>query len=187
MLARLSFSGERAYEVFAGAHHGVHVWEHILQAGAAHGIVPYGTEAMGTLRIEKGHVSGPELDGRTSLDDLGLSGLASAKKPFVGGVMRQRAALREDTRARLVGLRSIDGRPIRPGAQLVAGNGPEGHVTSTTYSPELGAQIALALLRNGPARQGERLDAAYPLRGETVKVEVVPPVFLDPEGRRMRG
>ena len=26
------------------------------------------------LRIEKGHISGPELDGRTTLDDLGFAG-----------------------------------------------------------------------------------------------------------------
>ena len=42
----------------------------------------YGLEALGTLRIEKGHVTGAELDGRMSLDDAGLGKMASSKKPL---------------------------------------------------------------------------------------------------------
>ena len=39
----------------------------LMQAGAEFGIAPYGTEALNVLRIEKGHASGPEIDGRTTL------------------------------------------------------------------------------------------------------------------------
>ena len=187
MTARLSFSGELAYEVYCGAHHGRAVWDALLEAGEADGIVPYGTEAMGTLRIEKGHVAGPELDGRTTVDDLGLARMASKKKHFVGSVMRRREALTAPDRLSLVGLRSLDGRPIRTGAHLVASTGSQGHVTSSTGSPELGGEIALGLLANGPARHGERLTATYPLKGINVPVEVVAPVFVDPEGSRMHG
>ena len=72
MVARLSFSGELAFEVYAPAHLGRPVWEALIAAGEPQGIMPYGTEALGTLRIEKGHVSAPELDGRTTMADLGL-------------------------------------------------------------------------------------------------------------------
>ena len=188
MACRLSFSGELAFEVYCGAGHGLAVWEAILAAGAPFAIAPYGTEALGTLRIEKGHVSGPELDGRTTLHDLELDRMASTKKPFVGSAMMHRDALTDPSRATLVGLRSTAGTPIRPGSHLVNGQKrSEGHVTSTTHSPELGAEIALGLLENGPARFGERLTASYPLEGEAVEVEVVPPHFVDPEGERMHG
>src|SRR5690606_21167795 len=70
MICRLSFSGERAYEVYCGAGHGSHVWEAMMAAGEPFGIVPYGLEALGTLRIEKGHVTGAEIDGRTTARDL---------------------------------------------------------------------------------------------------------------------
>ena len=122
-VARLSFSGELAFEVFCGADHGADIWTAILEAGNDHGIVPYGTEALGTLRIEKGHVAGGELDGRTTLDDIGMAGFASTKKPFVGAIMRQRPALTDAKRLRLIGLRSTDGTPIRPGAHLVGADG----------------------------------------------------------------
>ncbi|MBJ3775818.1 sarcosine oxidase subunit alpha family protein [Acuticoccus mangrovi] len=187
IVARLSFSGELAYEVYCGAHHGAAVWERIMAAGAVHEIAPYGVEALGTLRIEKGHVSGPELDGRTTLYDLGLERMASAKKAFVGSVLMRRPALRDPARKRFVGLVSLDGKPIRSGAHLVGPSGrSEGHVTSTTHSPALaGAEIALALLSGGPDRIGEELLATDPVRGNAVPVRVADPLFFDKDGSRM--
>jgi glycine cleavage system aminomethyltransferase T len=44
----------------------------------------YGLEALGTLRIEKGHVTGAEIDGRTTARDLHLDWMLSKKKPFIG-------------------------------------------------------------------------------------------------------
>ena len=65
---------------------------------------PYGTEAMGIMRIEKGHVAGPELDGRMTASDLGLQKLVSTKKDFIGSVMMQREGLQDKKRPKLVGL-----------------------------------------------------------------------------------
>src|SRR5690606_4917882 len=55
MICRLSFSGELAYEVYCGAGHGTHVWQALMTAGKPFDIVAYGLEALGTMRIEKGH------------------------------------------------------------------------------------------------------------------------------------
>src|SRR3546814_15930777 len=72
LVARLSVSGELAYEVYCGAHYGAAVWTRLLEAGETFGIIAYGLEALGTLRLEKGHVGGPELDGRTTAGEPGL-------------------------------------------------------------------------------------------------------------------
>ena len=93
MICRLSFSGEMAYEVYCGAGHGTHVWEALIEAGKPFGLVPYGLEALGTLRIEKGHVTGAEIDGRTTARDLHLDWMLSKKKPFVGSMMMDREGL----------------------------------------------------------------------------------------------
>ncbi|HEY9348095.1 MAG TPA: hypothetical protein VIQ53_22410 [Inquilinus sp.] len=50
----------------------------------------------------------------------------------------------------------------------------------------MGHWIGLGLLSGGPARIGETLRACDPVRGEEVAVEVVSPVFHDPEGERLR-
>ena len=146
-----------------------------------------------TLRIEKGHVAGPELDGRTTARDLGLGRMLSAKKAYVGQKLMARPGLADPKRPALVGLKPLDrGRRLRGGAHLVenprraSGATSLGHVTSVAHSPTLGHWIALALVSGGPARIGRRLYTVDPLRGETVAVDVVEPVFVDPEGARVR-
>jgi sarcosine oxidase subunit alpha len=59
-------------------------------------------------------------------------------------------------------------------------------VTSAAYSPTLGHSIALALLQRGTSRHGERLVVHDPVRGADVEAEVCNPVFVDPEGARLR-
>ena len=191
-LHRVSYSGELAYEVFVPAHHGQGVWERIVEAGGPFELVPYGTEAMDALRIEKGHVAGPELDGRTTLGDLGLEGMASTRKPFVGSVLMKRPGLTDGARPRLVGLAPDPEAGVPRAGALVreqpfrAPDGASlGHVTSVTYSPALGHYIALALVAGGMEREGQTLYASSPVSGENTPVRVVSPVFFDTERRRL--
>jgi sarcosine oxidase subunit alpha len=60
-------------------------------------------------------------------------------------------------------------------------------VTSVAYSPSLGHWIALGLLKNGRQRHGERLRAVDLLRSQETEVEICEPVFIDPQGVRLRG
>jgi sarcosine oxidase subunit alpha len=191
---RISFSGELAYEINVPADYGLAVWEALLAAGQSCGIVPYGTEAMAVLRIEKGHVAGMELDGRTTPDDLGLAKMVATDKDCIGKRSLSRPGLAAADRRQLVGLVSVDRRTAIPsGAQLVTDqnhplpNPIAGHVTSTCYSPALERPIALALLSRGRERCGERLHALSPLAGASVEVEVTHHVFYDPEGKCLRG
>ena len=194
-IARLSFSGENAYEVYCGAHFGEPLWDALMAAGEPFGVTPYGMEALGTLRIEKGHVTHAEMDGRTTPHDLGLGQMVSTKKDFIGNDMLKRPAFHEDGRLQLVGLRSLDGSKIRGGSHIVSeprGVLPErgrsqGHTTATCFSPAVGAYVALALLRDGAGRHGEHLFAANPIRDAHTAVEVVSPHMVDPEGERVRG
>ena len=120
-LLRLSFSGELAYELYVPADHGVALWERLLARAAPLGIKPYGLEALASLRIEKGHVAGLELDHRNTLDDLGLGKMASRDKPYVGRELRGRTQLQAPERWSLVGLECLEaGQRLRGGAILFA-------------------------------------------------------------------
>jgi sarcosine oxidase subunit alpha len=193
LVARLSFSGERAYEIYSGADHALAVWERLLEAGKSFDIVPYGLEALGTLRIEKGHVTGSEIDGRTTVHDLGLEKMFSMKKDFVGKPLALRPALTDSGRRQLVGLRSLDGEAVLNGAHLVDGpdrskpGRSQGHVTSMCFSPTQEGYVALALLARGRQRHGETLYASDPVRGRHSRVMVVDPCFYDRDGSRMHG
>jgi sarcosine oxidase, subunit alpha len=191
---RISFSGELAYEVNVPANLARGVWQALMEAGAPHGITPYGTETMHVLRAEKGYVIvGQDTDGSVTPLDLGMDWIVSKDKDFIG----RRSLARSDTaragRKQLVGLLTEDPQVVLPeGAQLVedaAAGVPVpmlGHVTSSYASAVLGRSIALALVKDGRRRAGETLQA--PLAdGRVIRARVTSPVFLDPEGTRHNG
>ena len=193
-IARISFSGERAFEIYVPAGYAADLYDRLMTEGSSMGIVPYGLEAMGTMRIEKGHVAGPELDGRTTPADLGLARMQSRKKPHIGHVLRDREGLLDPDRPVLVGLKTLGPKDrLRAGAHLVPEGAEatqandQGHVTSIAWSPEAGRYIALGLLAHGSERHGQKVDAVFPLKKERVTVEVCAPCFVDPEGARLRG
>ena len=187
---RISYSGERGYELYMGAGFAVAVWNLLSEAGGRHGLIRYGVEAMGSLRIEKGFVAGSEIDGRTTLLDLGLERMARKANPAIGVVMSQRPALTDPKRPRLVGLQPVDpSQSLRLGAILQPAGGPHeghglGHITSTAYSPQLGHDIALGFLIGGMENLNQEVDACSPVHGNTVAVRVVSPVFFDEKGER---
>jgi sarcosine oxidase subunit alpha len=191
-ILRLTFSGELAYEIFTPTHHGLAVWEHVMEAGKPWQMRPYGLEALGSLRIEKGHVVGSEMDGRTTLDDLGAGKMASKTKSFWGDALRHSPHLARDNRPTLVGLEAVDAHePPSNGSILffaddvVQGHG-RGHVTSTTFSKSVGKAIALGLLQGGTTHVGKEIIATSPTQGRKYRLRVVEPCFLDAEGARYR-
>ncbi len=191
-ICRLSFSGELAYEVYTRAGYAELLWDQLMEGGKPHDMILYGSEALGALRIEKGHVAGPELDGRTTADDLGLGRMQSSKKAYVGNILKEREGLIAETREQLVGLMPVEGAiALKAGFILFEGDGSEpkghglGHVTSVTFSPALGRHIALGLLSEGRAREGTLIRAVSPVDDMSVDVKVCSPHFYDPEGERM--
>ncbi|MBS0577740.1 MAG: sarcosine oxidase subunit alpha family protein [Proteobacteria bacterium] len=191
-ILRLSFSGELAFELYVPSDCGTALWQHLLASAQGLGIRPYGLEALASLRIEKGHVAGLELDHRNTLDDLGLGKMARTSKPFVGRELRGRPELQAPERWSLVGLECQEpAARLRGGAILFAPADPiqghgRGYITSVTWSTQLNRFIALGLYQGGLAHAGEEVLCAYPLRGELVRAKIVSPVFIDPAGERLR-
>lgn len=191
-IMRISFSGERSYEVNVPAAHGLDVWSAIHGAGAEFGITPYGTETMHVLRAEKGFVIvGQDTDGSVTPIDLGMAGMVAKTKDCLG----KRSLSRSDTvrldRKQLVGLLTDDPMVVLPeGAQITNSEDiaikpvkMEGHVTSSYMSPTLKHSIAMAVVKGGLSRMGESV--FLPLRdGRMIKAKICSPVFYDPQSER---
>ena len=163
-------------------------------AGQDLGVVPYGLEALNVLRVEKGHVVGSELNGQTTAHDLGFGRMLSTQKDFIGSVLGRRANLVDPARPRLVGIKTVDRKAkLAGGMHFIPQHAKrsiehdQGHVTSVCYSPILDQWIGLGLLTHGPERHGEKIMVVDLLRGAETLVEVCSPVFIDPEGARLRG
>ena len=182
------FSGERAYEIYIEANYASYLWQKLAEILPEFDGVCYGLEALGALRIEKGHVTGAELDGRVTLEDAGFAKMASSKKDYVGNVLRHRPYFAEhDARQQLVGIMPVDeAKTFHAGAILcesdhVEGFG-EGWISAVTHSPALGHWIGLGFAKGGyDAWQNKELIAADPVRGQSVRVKLVSPHMYDPK------
>ncbi|MFF4515079.1 sarcosine oxidase subunit alpha family protein [Streptomyces mirabilis] len=194
-VCRISFSGELAYEINVSPWAALTLWQALHEAGAPYGITPYGTETMHVLRAEKGYpIIGQDTDGTVTPQDLGMNWVVSKKKPdFIGKRSYARADSVRPDRKHLVGLLPEDPGTFLPeGTHLVADSelpAPPvpmlGHVTSSYRSAALGRTFALALIKGGRDRIGERLYA--PVGDRLVPVTVANPVLYDPEGARRDG
>ena len=190
-LLRLSFSGELAFEVHVAADYAIPLWEHILKSAEPLGIKPYGLEALASLRIEKGHVAGLELDHRNTLDDLGLGKMAGKDKAYIGKELRFREKLQSPDRWSFVGIELMEpDKRLRGGSILFSANDEikghgRGYITSVTWSTELGKFIALGLYQGGLKHEGEDIICAFPLKNEQTRARIVSPHFIDREGARL--
>ena len=192
-LFRISFSGELAYELAVPAGYGEAVADALMEAGREEGICAYGVEALNVLRIEKGHVTHSELEGRTTADDVGLGRMMAMQKPdFIGKRLSTRFGLTAADRLQLVGLKPVEAdKEIKAGAHLLKDQAKpslandQGFVSSACFSPVLGHSIALALVKSGRERYGEKIVVWDGLRGMEVPAEVCPPVFVDPENLKL--
>jgi methylglutamate dehydrogenase subunit C len=193
-LFRISFSGELAFEIAVPTRYGDALLREMLARGAEFQPVVYGTEALGVMRIEKGHVAGGELNGQSTALNMGLGKMVSKKKDSIGMVLSQREGLVDPGGYRLVGVRPVDPKGklvagshfLAIGAAAVAAN-DGGWLTSKVYSPHLGCDIALGYLKGGDQKIGTRMRAVNLVGGTETEVEIVSPHFLDPEGERLRG
>lgn len=191
-IQRVSFSGELSFEVAVPTRYAAALHARLMEAGAPHGITPFGIEALMVLRTEKGFLHiGSDTDGMTLPQDIGFGGPVTAKKvDFVG----RRSCLRPDgqrpDRRQFVGLESLDGRLLPVGGHVLkpgeaAPARSQGWVTSSVRSPTLGRPHALAMIEAGRARMGEEVQV-WDL-GTSHRARIVDPCAFDPAGERMHG
>jgi len=197
-LFRISFSGELAYEIAIQTRYGDSLMRILMEAGEEFNVVPYGTEALGVMRIEKGHAAGPELNGQTSAYDLGMGGMVSGKKDFIGYKLGLREDLQRDDRMQLVGFKPVNKNDLVDKGHSLAGAhllglrdkpstvNDQGWISSSVFSPMMGCYIGLGFVKNGLNRKGEFVRAVDLVRGSDIEVEICSPHFYDPEGERLR-
>ena len=199
-VARISFSGELAYEINVAWSDAAALWDAVWAVGGPIGLVPYGTETMHVLRAEKGYpIIGQDTDGTVTPQDLGMSWVVSRKKrDYLGKRSHARPENHRADRKQLIGLLPLDRGLVLPeGSQLVddavvtdggliAPPVPMlGHVTSSYPSVALDRPFALALCAAGRERIGSTVHVV--VDGVPRPVAVVGSVLVDPDGLRRDG
>lgn len=186
VVSRTGYTGELGYEVWCHPRDGVAVWDAVAGAGAAHGIVPLGLEALELLRVEAGLVlGGHEFDDDVDPFEAGIGFVVALDGPDFCGrdALLERAA---HPRRTLVGL-VLDGQEAAGHGDAVhCGRARVGVVTSGVRSPLLGAPIALARVAVAHAAPGTRLQVHLDGFRKQATATVTPIPFHDPEKRRVR-
>jgi sarcosine oxidase subunit alpha len=190
-VARVSFTGDRSYEISVPTRAAPELFALTLAAAARLGGGPLGSEALLLLRAEKGYlIVGKDSDGATMPHDLGVTGPRDKRRSeYVGRRSLFNEAARAGDRRQLIGLAAQDAQPLPTGAHVVEGDGKRlrsiGFVTSSYCSPTLGRPIALGLIERGRARFGETVQLYH--LGRNLRATICDPCFLDPQGARLNG
>ncbi len=168
-VARTGYTGEDGFELLLDRQAGEALWGQLL----AEGVSPCGLGARDTLRLEAAmHLYGSDMDAATTPLEASLGWLVHLEMPaaFIGRAALERQSATGVGR-RLVGLR-LPGRAIaRHGYPVLRDGAVVGEVTSGTWSPTLGAAIALAYVPAEAARIGTEL--AVEIRGRSEPAVVV--------------
>lgn len=210
VISRSGYTGELGYELYTPAEEAGALWDHLIQAGRAYGLKPYGVAAMHTLRLEKGLVLyGADVDESHTPFHVGLDRwVRFDKRSFIG----REALLRIQERGveeRWVGLVLQGEVPATAGAGVFSigqvatteervFSGPEsgstkdrllpgeqiGRVTVSGRGHSVGKTLAMAYVRTSHAWPGSRV--LVQIGDHHVLATVTPTPFFDPQGARLR-
>jgi sarcosine oxidase subunit alpha len=186
-VTRISFTGDRSYELAVPSLEAPRLWDLLRKAGEPFGATLLGMEALLVLRAEKGYiVIGKDSDGMSRPMDFGLTTPLEKKKvEFVGRRSLLAPEAQRADRKQFVGLEVVDGGgPLATGAHGIEIQGPSlrsiGYVTSSYASPTLDRPIALGLIERGAQRHGEIITVQH--LGVRRQARIAPPCAFDPEG-----
>ena len=176
LVGRTGYTGEDGFEFFPKAADTQALWDALVKAGSAHGVLPIGLAARDTLRLESGYsLYGHELTASINPLEAGLGWITDLdKSDFVGRAAL--AKIREEGPARkMTGIEMTDLAIPREGCEVWHGGRKVGVVTSGTLSPTLGKGIALALVEPAAAVRGADLEVS--IRGALKPAKAVPRTF----------
>ena len=176
LISRTGYTGEDGFEIYVPPNTADRVWQALLQAGHAAGVVPCGLGARDTLRLEAAmRLYGQDIDDTTTPVEAGLSGIVGWNKPAFIGAERLRAQKASGPERQLVGLEMVDRGIARHGYAVTKDGTPVGTVTSGTQTPFLKKAIAMAYVPAAMAAPGTRVDVD--VRGRASAATVVPLPF----------
>ncbi|MCK5778576.1 MAG: FAD-dependent oxidoreductase [Rhodospirillales bacterium] len=156
--SRITYVGELGWELYVPTEFAQHIFETVMEAGAAHDVKPAGLHALNSLRMEKayrhwGHDISEE---ETPLEAGLMFAVKTDKGDFIGrdAVLRQKE---EGAKQRLVQFKLNDPAPLLYHNEPIYRDGViVGYLTSGMYGHTLGGAIGLGYVKNA-----DGVDAAF--------------------------
>ncbi|MGD9504887.1 MAG: FAD-dependent oxidoreductase [Syntrophobacteraceae bacterium] len=185
---RLSYVGEKGWELYAPVKRAIVVWDAVFNAGQAHGLEVGGYKTLDGLRMEKGYLYyGGDITTMENPYEAGLAFNVHLKKDadFLG-----KAALAKAREAGVskklctVVIGGEDWLPLYGGEAVLSGGKVVSRLRSTAYGYTVKRNIAMVYLPVELAVEGTKLEVE--IFGEKTPAEVTPRVLYDPKGAALK-
>ncbi len=182
---RVSYVGELGWELHHPMADMETLYDALMDAGAAHGIVNFGLYAMNAMRMEKGYKGwGAELTTEVTPVEAGLERFVKLDKDFIGADV-VRARRERDAGIRLVyctveaeDADAMGNEPVFDGERII------GITTSGAYGPTVRRSLAFAYVESAYAAPGTTFDIG--ILGERRLATVQAEPLYDPRNERLR-
>ena len=187
LVQRVSYTGDLGYEIYVNADEQFGLYQVLAEAGAAHGMRPFGMRAMMSLRLEKFFGSWQrEFRPDFRPAETGMDRFVSYNKPvdFIGkaAAAAEKAAGPERTLCAFavdaVAADVVADEPIFDGDTVI------GFVTSGGYAHYSQQSVALGFVPTPRAVDGAEF--AIEILGERRPARIITTPLVDPDGARMR-
>jgi aminomethyltransferase len=175
-ISRTGYTGEDGFEIFVAPAFAERVWDAVLQAGAAAGVMPAGLGARDTLRLEAAmRLYGNDMDESTTVLEADLGWIVGWKKDaFIGADVLRRQKT-DGVPRKLIGFEMLERAIGRHGYDAFVDGARAGVVTSGTQTPFLKKAIGMAYLPVDRAQPGTEFEVD--VRGRRARAQVVPMPF----------
>jgi aminomethyltransferase len=177
LISRTGYTGEDGFELYCAATDAEKVWNAVMAAGTAHGLLPAGLGCRNTLRLEcKMALYGHEIDDSIHALEAGLGWIVKLDKGDFIGRAALLAAKAAPAPRKLVGFKTLEKRDIARDHMPVVQDGKQiGFVTSAAPSPTCGINLGLAYLPTELAKLGGRIQIE--IRGRAADAEIIATPF----------
>ena len=174
LISRTGYTGEDGFEIYVNPSSSVFIWDKIFEAGEEYGLKPVGLGARDTLRFEAAMpLYGNEHSAEISPLEAGLSKFVCFDKSYFIGKEALQKQLSAGIKRSIVGFEMIDRGIPRTHFEVVANDEKIGFVTSGNYSPTLGKNLGMALVKKEYAHEGTEFSVIIrekPLKAKTVSL-----------------
>ncbi|MEZ4865313.1 MAG: glycine cleavage system aminomethyltransferase GcvT [Caldilineaceae bacterium] len=182
LLGRTGYTGEDGFELYFPATHAVTLWQALLEAGQADGLLPCGLAARDSLRFEACMpLYGHEIDATINPLEARLGWTVSWESEFIGRAALLKTKLEQPSRL-LIGFEMIDRAVPREHYAIAADGAVVGYVTTGMKSPSLDRFLGLGYVPRGLSKIGTEIDIL--VRGQPKRAKVVKRPFYQPQYKK---
>lgn len=172
IIARTGYTGEDGFEIYFHPEHSVKLWDRLLDAGQAAGMIACGLGARNTLRMEAGMcLYGHEIDDTTTPWEANLGWICKPEKGEFLGSARLMQQKKAGIDRKLIGFEMMDKRIGRDGYPIQIGGREAGCVTSGGPAPFLKKNIGMGYVPPASATVGAELEIS--VRGQATPARIV--------------